>query len=149
MDRPRSTQFATFENTIGYTFKDLRRGSEALHAPGSVLASTTDGNRLLALQGDAVLRMLIIDDMLAAGGSRAVIQETISRVVSNNNLDRVGRLKGLSSFISNNRSQRNTIAPTTMSATVEATIGAVWGDSGRQLDPVRQVTQTLGLWPEG
>lgn len=67
----------------------------------------------------------------------------LQQVGSNANLDRVGRLNGLDAFICRNPSQGGHISPVTMTATVEAILGAVYLDSG--IDNVSQVMQTLGL----
>ena len=64
-------------------------------------------------------------------------------VGSNANLDRVGRVHGLDAFICRNPAQTGYISPITMTATVEAILGAVYLDGG--IDHVSQVMQTLGL----
>ena len=66
----------------------------------------------------------------------------IQSVGSNANLDRVGRLHGLEDYICRNPSQ-TLISPVTMSATVEAILGAVYLDG--DIYCVSQVMQTLGL----
>lgn len=67
----------------------------------------------------------------------------MQEVGSNANLDRAGRLHGLDAFISRNPSQGRQISPVTMTATVEAILGAVYLDSG--IDRVSEVMETLGL----
>lgn len=67
----------------------------------------------------------------------------MQRVGSNANLDRVGRLHGLEGFICRNPSQRGHISPVTMTATVEAILGAVYLDGG--IENASQVMETLGL----
>ena len=41
--------------------------------------------------------------------------------------------------------QKDTAPPTTIASTVEAIIGAVWEDSGKDLDRVRAVVRALDL----
>lgn len=66
-------------------------------------------------------------------------------VGSNPNLDRVGRQTGLLAFVSKNPSQGNSVSFATMTATVEAVIGAVYLDS--DMTAVKKVLSTLGLAP--
>ena len=67
----------------------------------------------------------------------------MQQVGSNANLDRMGRLHGLDAFVCRNPAQAGQISPVTMTATVEAILGAVYLDSG--IDDVSRVMQTLGL----
>ena len=69
--------------------------------------------------------------------------DVVQRVGSNANLDRIGRLHGLEAYICRNPSQRGHISPVTMTATVEAILGAVYLDGG--ISNVGQVMQRLGL----
>ena len=71
--------------------------------------------------------------------------QAIQNIGSNANLDRVGREHGLSTLINTNPSQGSFVSPVTMSATVEAILGAVYLDDG--METVKQVMQTLGLGP--
>lgn len=64
---------------------------------------------------------------------------------SNANLDRVGRENGLDCYINVNPSQVGVISPVTMTATVEAILGAVYLDGG--MDMVQHVMAKLGLGP--
>lgn len=67
----------------------------------------------------------------------------IGDVGSNANLDRIGRQNGLHKYVNMNPSQGHAVSPITMTATVEAILGAVYLDSG--MEDVRKVMQTLGL----
>ena len=69
--------------------------------------------------------------------------DIVQRVGSNANLDRVGRLHGLDVFVCRNPSQGNQISPITMTATVEAILGAVYLDGG--IGSVSEVMEILGL----
>lgn len=55
--------------------------------------------------------------------------QTLSQVASNANLDRIGRQRGLQTFVNKNPSQGRDVSPITMAATVEAILGAVYLDS--------------------
>lgn len=69
--------------------------------------------------------------------------DIVQQVGSNANLDSIGRLHGLDALVCRNPSQGGYISPATMTATVEAILGAVYLDSG--IDDVSRVMQTLGL----
>lgn len=66
-------------------------------------------------------------------------------VGSNTNLDRIGRVTGLVAFVNRNPSTLGAVSPVTMSATVEAVLGAVYLDS--DMNTVKRVMNTLGLVP--
>lgn len=65
------------------------------------------------------------------------------KVAENENLKLVGNRAGLQNLINKNRGTP-VVGRTTMSATVEAILGAVFLDCG-DLDAVRKVMQVLGL----
>ena len=66
-------------------------------------------------------------------------------VADNSNLDRIGRGTGIVAFVNQDRSTRGLVSPITMTATVEAVLGAVYLDSN--MDTVKRVMNTLGLVP--
>jgi ribonuclease-3 len=71
-----------------------------------------------------------------------------SEIVSNKNLDMIGRRNRIDSLVNRNPSQQGIVSEVTLTATVEAIIGAVYLDSGRSTAEVRRVMERLGLWPE-
>ncbi|KAK2758977.1 hypothetical protein FQN54_003075 [Arachnomyces sp. PD_36] len=132
------------QRIIGYNFNDTRILWLALQAAGSGVGGN-DGNKVRAMQGDAVLQLVIIDILSAAGHSRGSISDAKTSIASNNNLAERCTATGLTQFINVNPSQRNADAPKTRAATVEAVIGAVYTDSGRNMAVVEQVMHALGL----
>jgi ribonuclease-3 len=63
------------EQVLGYTFTDRNRLWEALQAPGSGVwmvgtRHLYEGNKRLALKGDAALKNVIITDWYLSDGSR-------------------------------------------------------------------------------
>ncbi|KAJ9663579.1 hypothetical protein H2201_005540 [Coniosporium apollinis] len=135
---------------LGYQFNDSDLLWEALQAAGSPVVyigarHLRDGNKRLALLGDTVLKLVLVREWYTSGRDRAVVDQILSSVGSNANLNSVGQRNGLSSFVNGNPSQRGVVPPNTMAATVEATLGAVFLDSG--LQSVAEVMQTLGLMP--
>ena len=156
------------EANIGYTFNDPLKLWEALQAAGSgnCLAGDrrfADGNKRLAMLGDAILKLVLVEDWYNSLFVRGIwpfltttvapasdtglerASDIVARVGSNANLDRVGRLRWLGDFICGNPAQAGYISPKTMSDTVEAILGAVYLDGG--IHKVSQVMQNLGLVP--
>ena len=159
------------QGIIGYTFNNHTILWEALQAPGApVFASEgrdfTNGNKRLALLGDALLRTVLLEGWYSTsdrirkllsgsirpGGefvSNALSENGNSRVemVGNNaNLAQKGRALGLQDCIHNNPAAGGMVSNGTMAQTVEAILGAVWLDSGASgLTAVRAVMATLGL----
>jgi len=74
----------------------------------------------------------------------------LKTVITNENLDRVGRLHGLDAYIDNNAMQR-TKGPglVTVASTIEAILGAVYLDSGNDVQKVKDVMEVLGLVIQG
>lgn len=68
--------------------------------------------------------------------------ESRQRIGSNDNLTIIGNQTGLNAFV-NRAGGMTVISPTTMAATVEAVLGAVYLDGS--LQAVTPVMQTLGL----
>lgn len=70
----------------------------------------------------------------------------IQRLVSNSNLSMIGRQNGLEAYINPNPGQRGMIiSEKTMATAVEALLGAVWHDSGHDINAVNSVMRALGL----
>ena len=156
------------EAIIGYTFNDPLILWEALQAAGSGTCSAgtrrfADGNKRLAMLGDAILKLVLVKDWYDTLDIRGILpflstmvapasdtgleraSDIVGRVGSNANLDRVGRFHWLDDFICCNPAQAGHISLNTMATTVEAILGAVYIDGG--IDRVSQVMQTLGLVP--
>lgn len=138
------------EDVIGYKFKDNDIVWEALQAAGSVVRqsgnrSFREGNKRLAIVGDAVLKLALVEDWYDGEEAREMANHILSTVASNANLNKVGRLHGLDELVNTNPSQRHSVSPVTMTATVEAVLGAIYLDGG--LDAAKQVIQTLRLGP--
>ncbi|KAL8928891.1 MAG: hypothetical protein Q9172_000728 [Xanthocarpia lactea] len=135
------------EPIIGYVFKDRYLLWEALQAAGSSVLragnrSIPNGNKRLALLGDTILQLVLVEQWYAGGQARVVFDRDRQRVGSNNNLNTLGIQAGLDFFV-NLAGGTTVVSPVTMSATVEAILGAVYLDGG--LPAVTPVMQALGL----
>lgn len=138
------------EDIIGYHFTNPSMIWEALQAAGSPVyvignRRLVDGNKRLALLGDTVLQLALAETWLDANEPRARFDQIRLEVGSNPNLDRIGRETGLVAFVSKNPSQGNAVSFATMTATVEAVIGAVYLDG--DMTAVKRIMGTLGLAP--
>lgn len=156
------------EAVLGYTFTDRNCLWEALQAPGSGVSvagnrQIPEGNKRLALKGDAAIRNVIIEDWFSTHRRRgrtllalkelstklsnvefaAVADSILQSQVSNNNLQRICNLHGLQRFINLNPSSRGSIPPRTMYDTMEAILGAVAEDGGDEA--LRAVMHRLGF----
>jgi ribonuclease-3 len=151
------------ESILDYRFAKPQLLEEALQAAGSAMSDTSltgdrYGNKRLALVGDAVIRLVILDSWYETGGSigkdcsprvktRLTSTGDGSKIVSdwgsNNELSRLTMELGLAKYIVQNPSQRGNLSPTTLAATIEAIMGAVWIDSGKNFNKVSHVIKTL------
>ncbi len=57
------------EAIIGYSFNNQELLWRALHAAGSPYGGQ-DGNKTMAMLGDAVLKLVLLDDLIPTGASR-------------------------------------------------------------------------------
>merc|ERR1712137_643129 len=93
-----------FEVRTGYTFKDQSLPQEAILAAGASsqrkdVKGDPRGNKRLALIGDALLRLEIVDQWHATGVPPCQTQKIVSRRASNKNLEKIGREAGLAKYI--------------------------------------------------
>jgi len=72
-------KIARLEELTEYQFNDQQRARESLQAAGSPLAPTSDGNKRLAMKGDAILRFLVIEDLYRANHTRGIPIRDIER----------------------------------------------------------------------
>lgn len=135
----------------------------------------SDGNKRLALVGDAVLKLVLLVDWYGGpcnirkctvpwthvserslwpiilddcSSSRAVEigNNRVATIGSNSNLAQSGRSHGLHACVHNKPSAWGVVSNGVMAQTVEAILGAVWEDSGASaLGAVRAVMTTLDL----
>ncbi|KAL8817405.1 MAG: hypothetical protein Q9223_003756 [Gallowayella weberi] len=138
------------EATIGYKFDDRFLLWEALQAAGSYVSLTggagnrkfPNGNKRLAVLGDTVLQLVLVEVWYAGGQERVAFDQLRQRVGSNINLNSVGIQARLDTFVQR-AGGTTVVSPVTMTATVEAILGAVYLDSN--MESVRAVMQALGL----
>ncbi|KAJ5131464.1 uncharacterized protein N7515_007503 [Penicillium bovifimosum] len=140
----------TFENVVlgqAYRFTNRALIREALEAPNAL---NPNGPKTLAMVGDAEHRLYFVVQGRERNRLPGHIQNVITNVASNDNLYAQGLALGLESFIVKNPAQWDLpVGRKTMATTMEAIIGAVYYDSGKNRDATERVITALGLaWPE-
>ncbi|XMA14618.1 hypothetical protein WAI453_007409 [Rhynchosporium graminicola] len=140
----RQVSIPVVEGIIEYIFNNKELLWSALHAAGS-REGGNDGNKTLAMLGDAVLKVVVLDDLIITGASRGVISQRTNNIVSNQNLAGICTTTGLAQYINGNPSQWGEEQTKTKTATIEAILGAVFLDSGKKIDCVRTAMAALGL----
>ncbi|KAL8718023.1 MAG: hypothetical protein Q9181_008244 [Wetmoreana brouardii] len=135
------------EATIGYRFHKPTLLWEALQADGSVIYSSgspryEEGNKRLAIVGDKILDFLLSLKWYHTWEKRVVFDKLRNEVTSNASLDTRGLANSLDRYISQAPGSY-VVMPKTMSATIEAIVGAAFLDGG--MDAVKQVVQKLGI----
>ncbi|KAJ8610565.1 hypothetical protein MRB53_038470 [Persea americana] len=120
------------ESQIHYQFTDKQLLHQALTASGAEDFDTIHSNQQrdckdLALVGDALLRLIIVDDW------------EVQSLASNEHLCDIGMRRKLDAKITRNSSQKGDVGKVTMASTMEALVGAVWFDSGKNLDAIREI----------
>lgn len=149
--------------------KDHALLEEALSAAGaspSVPMNDIErqGNKRLALIGDAVLRMVIVDDGIVAGKTTGRSADLLSMMqlmrfiakchdicvaeISNTALHKVQEKSHLTPYIQTSPAQKGNVLCITGATTVEALVGVVWLDSCRDYACVHCVVHNLDIGHE-
>lgn len=146
------------QEITGYQFSDPLNACSALVA--SILASDRipgynkrsgftkphhEGNKKLALLGDAVLRLVLAERGYDHDSYKGMIQATISSVLSNKNLNMVGRRNGIHTLVVTEVSTCGFVSDNMVATAVEATFGAVYVDSNRDVNAVKEVMRKLEI----
>ncbi|KAL9137874.1 MAG: hypothetical protein Q9175_000901 [Cornicularia normoerica] len=98
------TVLQAVKDIIGYRFRERLILWEAMQAAGSNVRSAgdrefADGNKRLAVIGDTVLQLVLAEEWYSGGTVREQVSQALSQVASNANLDRIGRQRGLQTFV--------------------------------------------------
>ncbi|RMY72591.1 hypothetical protein D0863_04427 [Hortaea werneckii] len=126
----------------GYCFKDGNILFDALDTTG---LRVQQSNQRLALLGDAILKLIILDDWYPTGTPKGAGNDHVASIGSNANLAAAARLHGIEVCVLTNPGHRGPVSQATLATTVEAIIGAVYLDSEKDLDAVRTLLDALGL----
>ncbi|KAL1876309.1 hypothetical protein Daus18300_002938 [Diaporthe australafricana] len=139
---------------VAYSFVDTELLWEALQAAGSGVFAcdngrrlTTEGNKPLAAVGDSVLSLYYKvrgrDNYHSIGQSNA----SLNGATSNDRLALICDTSGLTACVNGNPSQYGVVSPKTKAAMVEAVLGAIFEDTGRdgRLQAVGEAMIVMGI----
>lgn len=151
------------QDKLGYHFINLNLLDEAFIAAGAPVSRTdiegpVQGNKRLALVGDAVLRLCVLDEWYPEGADTGKIKiamlnaadkdtdtgdNLVEDVGTNEKLKQIANEWKLADFLKENPCQQGEKTKTTLASTVEAVIGAVWYDSQKDIAAVQQLIKKL------
>ncbi|KAL9471553.1 hypothetical protein ACSS6W_009494 [Trichoderma asperelloides] len=138
------------EKILQYHFQDPALLKEVLHADGSTPTLSKDkprehGNKALAMIGDAVLRLVVVNDGIVGGNTRQSCHEICMAETSNTALSKILRKWEMDRFVHLPGSLKGTVARTAGASTTEAIVAAVWIDSDHDFDTVHRVIHNLHI----
>ncbi|KAJ5971869.1 uncharacterized protein N7479_001787 [Penicillium vulpinum] len=139
---PSDEVLEVFEKKIKYRFNDRARAREALQAAAGF---NGDGNKDLALIGDAILRLVIVNYGYTQNYTKGYISNVITEKANNAYLAKQGFALEINNFVVRNNSQP-TVGRKVMAATMEAIVGAVFLDCDQQIAPCVDVMAALGIF---
>ncbi|OGE46740.1 hypothetical protein PENARI_c108G02119 [Penicillium arizonense] len=126
------------QDRLGYHFNSTPLLEEALHPAGT---RPLQGNKRLALVGDSVLSTSLLDEWYDTEDGDHILRKN----ACNKHLSCKGEACELDDFITGQPAQKGEITNGTRATTVEAILGAVWIDSGKNIHAVDRVKANLGI----
>jgi ribonuclease-3 len=157
------------EDILQYQFINCDLLSEALLAAGASVSNkgiqgNAKGNKRLALLGDSVLQEAVLEPWYSSGEStgrctrlsicwkRLTLPEEgsnkVKKLCRNKKLSQVAQESGLVKYIENNPCQKGQISQETAASTVEALVGAVFLDCGKNMTTVKEVLKAISLFQD-
>ncbi|CAI6023409.1 unnamed protein product [Clonostachys chloroleuca] len=138
------------ERIIQRKFRNPKLLEEALIAAGAdeeapMNNKKRQGNKRLALIGDAVLRLTLVDDGILLGKTTGQCETICTAEASNASLFKIEEQHHLAPFIQTCPAQKGHVSPITGATTVEAVVGAVWLDCDRNYAHVMRSSVVLAL----
>ncbi|KAH7111826.1 ribonuclease III domain-containing protein [Dendryphion nanum] len=136
--------YESLQDKLGYHFSNMSLLGEAFLAAGASVSRSdiegpVQGNKRLALVGDAVLRLCILDDWYPKGTDTESGDNLVQDIGTNEKLRTVAKEWNLTDLLKENPCQQGEKTTTTLASTVEAVIGAVWLDSQKNLGAVKHL----------
>ncbi|KAF2763674.1 ribonuclease III [Teratosphaeria nubilosa] len=130
------------EQVANYTFHDDNLLNEAIDTTG---LRSFQSNQRLALLGDAVLKHVILDEWYPTGTSKGDGNNLVSTIGSNSSLAAAALRVGLGHCIVVNPGHQGRLSNGMLSTAVEALLGAIYLDSGKDMATVRITMSAFGL----
>lgn len=155
--------FESLQDKLGYHFINLNLLDEAFIAAGAPVSRSDvegpiQGNKRLALVGDAVLRLCVLDEWYPNGADTGTAKKIVLKVSNrgvetgenlvqdlgtNENLKRIANEWKVADFLEENPTQEGEMPKATLASTVGAVIGAVWIDSHKDIVAVQHLIKKL------
>ncbi|KAJ5785507.1 uncharacterized protein N7503_010719 [Penicillium pulvis] len=138
---PTAERIRAVEAILGYEFNDKALLRKALEAAGATMAR--EGNKPLALIGDAILRLVLYELHYEDEASIHIMTKAQNTRATNENLAQIGFSLGIDAYIQLNPSSQGVVNERLMATTMEAIMGAVYLDSGKNAMTTRLVVIRL------
>ncbi|KAL7913656.1 ribonuclease III domain-containing protein [Trichoderma velutinum] len=141
------------QDILQYKFRNPKLLEEALRAAGADPNTTRQnprahGNKGLAMIGDAILRLAVVDDGIIDGKTTQSCHQICVAEISNIALSKTLNKWKIGRFVKLHPGQKGVISPGTSASTAEALVGAVWIDSDRDFTTVHRVIHNLDIASE-
>ncbi|KXX72788.1 Ribonuclease 3 [Madurella mycetomatis] len=136
---PRNYRFST------PTLLDEATIAAGVPADSQHINAGTQGNKTLALIGDALIRLDVAVKSRVAESGTGRATEVLCEIGSNRSLQDIGRQVGLDEFVIRDPTNDGPVSLSQLATTVEALIGAVWIDSGYDFAQAQRVIQALRI----
>ncbi|KAF1948111.1 ribonuclease III [Byssothecium circinans] len=139
------------ETILEYQFSNPNLLNEALLAAGASVSSKDihgdpQGNKRLALLGDSVLQEAILEPWYSSGESTEKGSNKVKNLARNSKLSKVAHESGLANYIAKNPCQLGDVPQETAASTVEAVVGAVYLDCGKDIATVKKVLKAINFY---
>ncbi|RMZ69975.1 rnase iii [Pyrenophora seminiperda CCB06] len=139
------------EAILQYHFSSSELLDEALLAAGAAASSKNiegdvRGNKRLALLGDSVLQEAVLEPWYNSEESTDEGHNRVENLCRNTKLSQVAQRSGISSYITKNPSQSGPVPQETAASTIEALVGAVYLDSGKDISMVKKALEAIGFF---
>ncbi|KAK3675245.1 hypothetical protein LTR78_004755 [Recurvomyces mirabilis] len=133
---------ALLARIMDYHFVNDDRLLEAIDTTGM---RKPQSNQRLALLGDVVLKHVLLDDWYPTGTPKGTGNSIVSTVGSNASLAAAAHNVGLASCIITNPGHMGAVSNGMLATAVEAILGAIYLDSGKSVDSVKDAMTAFGL----
>ncbi|KAJ6284186.1 hypothetical protein J3E71DRAFT_390634 [Bipolaris maydis] len=122
------------ETILQYHFSNSELLDEALLAVGAVALSKD-------IEGDVVLELWYNSEESTNKG-----YDRVKNLCRNTKLSQIAHRSGISSYITKNPSQEGQVPQETAASTIEALVGAIYLDSGKDISMVKKALKVIGFF---
>ncbi|EUC39445.1 hypothetical protein COCMIDRAFT_10509 [Bipolaris oryzae ATCC 44560] len=139
------------ETILQYHFSNYELLEEALLAAGAAASSKdiegdVQGNKRLALLGDSVIQEAVLEPWYNSEESTAEGHDRVKNLCRNTKLSQVAQRSKISTYVTKNPCQEGQVPQETAASTIEALVGAIYLDSGKDMSTVKKVLKAIGFF---